>query len=233
MTRAAAPQLALVLVPGLDREAADAAEAPLARLLDRGGEALTDAELLAVLLDEEEPRRASELLERAGGLAGLPALEGLLARGPREPEIAPLRAAVELARRMARAELPERRILSRPAQVASYLHLRFAVAGQEVMGALFLDPHQRLIADREYFRGAIARASVEARPILRDALASDAFAVLLFHTHPSGDPAPSREDLAFTRRFEKAGEHVGVKLVDHLIVGNGGRWVSLKDRGGW
>jgi DNA repair protein RadC len=163
----------------------------------------------------------------------LAAPEGRLVAEPRDPDLARLRAAVELARRMARAELPERRILSRPVQVASYIHLRFARAGQEVMGALFLDPHQRLIADREYFRGSINRVMVEPRAILRDALASDAFAVLLFHSHPSGDPSPSREDLAFTRRFAKAGEHVGVTLVDHMIVGNGGRWLSLKARGGW
>jgi DNA repair protein RadC len=134
---------------------------------------------------------------------------------------------------MARAELPPRRVLSRPAQVASYLHLRFARAGQEVMGALFLDLHHRLIDVREFFRGTIRRAAVEPRTVLREALALEAAGVVLFHTHPSGEPAPSREDLLFTRRFAQAAQALGVDCIDHMIVAHGGRWASLRERGGW
>lgn len=235
MNQATAPQLTLVpaTTPAPRPQPVEEAEAPAGRLLERGGEALTDAELLAVLLDEPEPQMARRILERAGGLAGLSLLEPRLVARRRARQLARLRAALELARRMARAELPPRRILSRPHQVASYLHLRFARASQEVMGALFLDVRRRLIADREFFRGTHHRAAVEPRTVLRGALALDAAGVVLFHTHPSGDPAPSREDLLFTRRFARAAEALGVECIDHLIVAHGGGWVSLRERGGW
>ena len=104
---------------------------------------------------------------------------------------------------------------------------------QEVMGALYLDTRNRLLAEREIFRGTLNRAAVEPRPILRQGLALSAAGVILYHTHPSGDPAPSAEDLAFTRRIAEAGEVVGVRLVDHLIICPGERWVSLRQRGAW
>jgi DNA repair protein RadC len=72
----------------------------------------------------------------------------------------------------------------------------------------------------------------EPRAILKQGLLRDAAGVVIFHTHPSGDPAPSAEDLAFTRRLSEAGEAVGIRLVDHLILGAGDRWVSLRQRGG-
>ena len=140
-------------------------------------------------------------------------------------------AAVELARRLARARLPDREPLSHPQAVARYLCLRYALGEQEVMGALFLDTRNRLIDEREIFRGTLSRAAVEPRALLKQGLLRDAAALILFHTHPSGDPSPSPEDLAFTRRMGEAGEVVGIRLVDHLIVGSGSRWVSLKQRG--
>ena len=73
----------------------------------------------------------------------------------------------------------------------------------------------------------------EYRAILKEALLRSASAFLLFHTHPSGDPSPSSEDLSFTRRMAEAGELVGVKLVDHIVLGSAGRWVSLGRRGAW
>jgi DNA repair protein RadC len=146
---------------------------------------------------------------------------------------ASLLATVELARRMARAELPERDLLTHPEAVATFLALRYGLQGQEVMGALFLDTRNRLIQDNEIFRGTLNRAAVEPRAILKQGLLRNAAGFVLFHTHPSGDPSPSAEDLAFTRRMANAGEVVGLRLVDHLIIGGGGRWVSLKKRGGW
>lgn len=126
----------------------------------------------------------------------------------------------------------ERQILGAPAAVASYLALRYS-AGQEIMGALYLDTRNRLIAERELYRGTVNRCAVEPRQILADGLILGACGMVLFHTHPSGDPSPSPEDLAFTRRVAEGGELVGVRLVDHLIIGGVGRWVSLRERGAW
>ena len=117
-------------------------------------------------------------------------------------------------------------------RVATYLGLRYGISDQEVMGALYLDSRNRLVGEMELFRGALNRTTVEPRPILRQGLLRASAAFILFHTHPSGDPSPSAEDLAFTRRIASAGETVGIRLVDHVIVGRG-RWVSLRERGAW
>lgn len=127
----------------------------------------------------------------------------------------------------------EKQVLGAPAAVASYLALRYGMAGQEIMGALYVDTRNRLIAERELYRGTLNRAAVEPRKILADGLILGACGMIVFHTHPSGDPSPSPEDLAFTRRVADGGELVGVRLVDHLILGGVGRWVSLRERGAW
>ncbi len=215
-------------------------EKPRERLLLKGGASLSDGELVAVLL--RTGRRgvsslglAHELLRECGGIGGLlgagPATLRRSGLGP--AKVASLLAAVELARRLARADLPERVPLSHPRAVASYLSLRYSLKAQEVMGALYLDTRNRLLAEAELFRGTLNRAAVEPRAILKRGLLRDAAGILLFHTHPSGDPSPSAEDLAFTRRMAEAGDLIGLRLMDHLILGAGGRWVSLRQRGAW
>ncbi len=236
MKTAAVPQLHLVQPDKPARRETDP-ESPRGRLIERGSAALTDAEIVAVLLDGGSPggslQAVRAFLGRCGGLAGLGSVESLAAGAEPGPGEARLAAAVELARRLARREVPAREPMSQPARVAAYLELQYWRPGQEVMGALFVDARHRLIADREIFRGNLHRLTADPATILREALLSHAAGVVLFHTHPSTDPAPSREDLAFTRRFAKAGEVVGVELVDHVIVARGGDWVSLKERGGW
>lgn len=215
-------------------------ERPRERLLVSGEAALSDAELLAVLL--RTGRRgasaldlARELLREAGGLEGLPGLAplALRRRGVGPAKAAAVRAAVELGRRLARAQLPERDPLGHPAAVARYLALRYGLPDQEVMGALYVDTRNRLLGERELFRGTLSRAAAEPRAILKEGLLRGAAGVILFHTHPSGDPSPSAEDLAFTRRLSEAGEVVGLRLVDHLVLGPSGAWVSLRQRGAW
>ena len=129
--------------------------------------------------------------------------------------------------------MPDRQILSRRTSVARYVSLRYGIRDQEVMGAIFVDIRNRLLAEREIYRGTLNRAAVEPREILKEGLIRGAAGVVVFHTHPSGDPSPSGEDILFTRRMAEAGEVVGVRLVDHLMVTAGGGWVSLKDWGAW
>jgi hypothetical protein len=100
------------------------------------------------------------------------------------------------------------------------------------MGALFLNVRHRILGDAEMFRGTLHRAEVEPREILKECLLRGAAGVVVFHTHPSGDPTPSDADLQFTRRMAYAAALVGVDLVDHLVLGAIGRWVSLKAQGG-
>lgn len=122
-------------------------------------------------------------------------------------------------------------LLDRPEAIHRLVRVCHWREDQEVMGACYLDCRHRLLATDETFRGTLTRAAVEPRQLLRRGLALGAAGLVLWHTHPSGDPSPSAEDLAFTRRLSEAGEIVGVRLVDHIIAGTGGRFVSLRRQG--
>ena len=212
-------------------------EKPAERLLLRGPTALSDAELLAVLIrngDGAALTTAQALLQAQDGVLGLAAsaeVSALRERGLEPPEIAAVVAAVEFSRRLARGRVPDREPLSHPAAIATYLSLRYGREDQEVVGALYLDVHNRLVAEAELFRGTLRRASVEPRQILKRGLFERAAGIVLFHTHPSGDPIPSTEDIVFTRRLAEAGEVLGIRLVDHLVLGHGGQFTSLRRRG--
>jgi DNA repair protein RadC len=213
-------------------------ERPRERLLKQGSGALSDSELIAVLLRTgargiSALQMARDLIQETGGLSGLVSLtpQSLRRHGLGPAKAASLLAALEIACRVAREQLQEREPLTRPAEVARYLHLRFWSRDQEVVGALFLDSRNRLLGERELFRGTLDRAVADPREILKEALLRGAAAVILFHTHPSGDPTPSEADLVFTRRLKEAAEVVGVRLADHLVLGAAGRWVSLQQRG--
>ncbi|HXO20876.1 MAG TPA: DNA repair protein RadC [Thermoanaerobaculia bacterium] len=216
------------------------AERPRERLLDQGSAALSDAELIAVLLRTGKVGASAlqvsmELLQDVDGLAGLLGMSApsLRRHGIGPAKAASVLAAVEIGRRLAREELPDRQPLTRPAEVVRYLAIRYRLRDQEMMGALFVDIKNRLIGEREIFRGTMNRAAVEPREVLKESLLRGAAGVILFHNHPSGDPAPSAEDRLFTRRMEQAGEIVGVRLVDHLVLGSSGRWVSVRGRTSW
>lgn len=219
-------------------EAEPPEERPRERLLRGGPAGLSDGELLSVILRTGLPGRrvrvlARELLRELGGLEGLAlaSCSSLERHGLGPVRVATLLAAVEIGRRLARAVVPQRDPMSHPGAVASYLRLRYCRGEQEVMGALYVDARNRLLGESEIFSGTLSRAAVEPRAILKQALLRDAAGIILFHTHPSGDPTPSAEDLSFTRRMREAAEIVGVRLVDHLILGNGGRWTSLERLG--
>ncbi|HVT60828.1 MAG TPA: DNA repair protein RadC [Thermoanaerobaculia bacterium] len=202
--------------------------------------ALSDCELVATLLSggkvrESSLKRARALLAESGGLSALPVAsrDTLLYLGLSETQASALLVACELACRLAREQIPERKPLRRPAEVALYLSLRYQQRDQEVMGAVFLDLRHRMLGEREIFRGTLSRAAVEPREILKQCLLRGAAGVVLFHTHPSGDPSPSGEDLDFTRRMADAAAVIGVDLIDHLVLGTAGRWVSLREKAVW
>jgi DNA repair protein RadC len=176
---------------------------------------------------------AQDLLRQIGGLIGLMnADESVqLLRGVGRGKASTLLAAVELGRRLAKARFHERDVLNEPAIVADYLALRYSTLDQEILGALYLNARNHLIAEREVYRGTLSRMVVEPRVIIKEALLRSACSMILFHTHPSGDPNPSMEDLEFTRRMLEAGKLLNIRLLDHLILGAHGRWVSLARRG--
>lgn len=214
------------------------ADRPRERLLRSGAAALSDAELVAVLLRSGRPGRsvlamAEDFLAACGGLASLSTCNLEIAKGQKlgDVQAASLLAAIEIGRRLARHAVPAE-LLEDPAIVARYLYLKYGRGDQEVMGALYLDVHNRHVGESECFRGTLMKMVVEPRPILREAMKRNAHGILLFHHHPSGDPTPSREDLNFTERMRLCCETMGFELLDHLILG-GDRWVSLRRLRPW
>ncbi len=139
-------------------------------------------------------------------------------------------AVLELGRRLSHDSLSKKNLLSDPATVRRYLIERLSGETQEVMGGLLLDSKNRLVKDALLFRGTVSHASVAPAPLFRQAILAGAAGVILYHNHPSGDPEPSPEDLATTRRFAAAGREIGIEVKDHVVVGRG-RFVSFHERG--
>jgi len=212
---------------------------PRERLQRLGPSSLSNEELLALLLGTGTPGesvldRARRLLAEKGGLAGLSGMtppELSSERGIGPARAAAIVAAVEIARRLPAETLAGRDLLNEPRLVKDYLRHSQADDSQERTGALFLNARNRLLKnDPDIYRGTLDRAVVEPREILRRALLGRAAAVILYHNHPSGDPTPSREDREFTRRLAAAAEAVGVRLLDHIVVGRDGA-VSFREAG--
>jgi len=215
-----------------------ALERPRERLLAQGPAALTDAELLAILLRTGVIGRpvldlAREILARFGGVAGLLAAstaEMRAVRGVGAAKAAELKAVVELARRALKEEITRDDALNSPQAVRDYLRLTLASLPYEVFVALFLDSQNRLLAADELFRGTLAQTSVYPREVVKAALSRNAAAVIFAHNHPSGVAEPSRADELLTQSLKQALSLVDIRTLDHFIVA-GQRVISLAERG--
>lgn len=202
-------------------------ERPRERLLAHGPATLADAELLAVLLGSGIRGKSAvalgrELLAEAGGLGALLAADGVgNARGLGPAKRARLASALELARRCLADELHRGPPLTSPGDSAAYLKARLAHLPYEVFMCLFLDNRHRVLACEELFRGTIDGAAVHPREVVRACLKRNAAAVIFAHNHPSGVAEPSAADRAITRELRDALGLVGVRVLDHLVVGAG------------
>ncbi|MCZ8252268.1 MAG: DNA repair protein RadC [Hylemonella sp.] len=202
---------------------------PREKLLARGPGALSDAELLALLLrtglaGKGVLQLAQELLDHFGGLSGLlhadaAALESIKGLGPAKR--AELVAVLELARRALAEQLRERAALDSPQAVKDYLQLQLASKKHECFAVLFLDNQHRLLALEELFRGTLAQTSVYPREVVLRALHHHAAAVVLAHNHPSGTVQPSRADETLTQALKAALALIDVRVLDHVIVAPG------------
>ena len=199
---------------------------PREKLLARGPGALSDAELLALLLrtgmaGKHVLQLAQELLDTFGGIAGLlatdvAALKAIKGLGPaKQAEIA---AVMEIARRALAQPLQQRALLNDPQDATDFLRLQLGDRPHEVFALLLLDSQHRLIAFEELFRGTVNQASVYPREVVLRALHHQAAAVVLAHNHPSGLAEPSAADVALTRNLIDALALVGVRVLDHIVV---------------
>jgi DNA repair protein RadC len=151
-------------------------------------------------------------------------------RGFGMAKVAVLKAAIELARRLARDELRQGNALTSPEAVRDYLRLSLATLPHEAFMALFLDSQHRLLAAEELFRGTLAQTSVYPREVLKAALAHNAAAVIFAHNHPSGVAEPSRADELLTQALKQALSLVDIRTLDHFVVA-GSQVVSFAERG--
>ena len=211
---------------------------PREKLLARGAAALSDAELLALLLRSGLPGKnalqmGQELVDTFGGVAGLlhtgpNALKTIKGLGPAKQ--AELVAVLELARRALAEELKEKTLFDTPQAVRDYLQLQLGSRTHEIFAVLFLDSQHRLIVLEELFRGTLTQTSVYPREVVVRALALNAASVVLAHNHPSGAAKPSRADEALTQTLKAALALVDVRVLDHVIVAQGDA-LSMAEKG--
>lgn len=201
---------------------------PREKLLARGAAALSDTELLALLLRTGTAGRG--VLQLAQDLLA-PADQGGFVKGVGgSAKRAELAAVMELARRALAQQLGEREVFSSPGAVKQYLQLRLAARPHEVFAVLFLDAQNRLVALEELFRGTLTQTSVYPREVVQQALQHRAAGVVLAHNHPSGTVQPSRADEARTQTLKAALALVDVGVLDHVIVAPGGA-LSMAEHG--
>ena len=194
-------------------------DSPASRLARHGASVLSERELLSLLGVECGDLRELAMECHDGVPLGLPPAAGRR-----------VAAALELGRRLRLPAEDARPRISASADAARYLLPRYGDRPVETFGLLALDVRQRLRRECEISTGCLTSSLVHPREVFRAAILARAVGVLLFHNHPSGDPEPSAEDIALTRRLASAGTLLGIPVLDHVVLG-AGRYVSLKDRG--
>jgi DNA repair protein RadC len=215
-----------------------AGERPRERLAQYGPESLSTAELLAIVLrvgarGESAIRLAERLLSEFRGLAGLararvPQLAALPGMGLAKSS--QVKASFELGKRLAASTEGPRPVVRGAADAAALVMEELRHREQECLAAVFLDTRNQVICTRVLMVGTLTGSPAHPREIFREALAQGCASLIVCHNHPSGDPTPSKDDIALTARLVEAGELMGVPVLDHIVVG-GGRYVSLREAG--
>lgn len=211
---------------------------PRERLLRQGPEALSNAELLAILLrtgtqGHSAVDLADQILKRMGGIhalidADLEELIGVPGIGP--AKATQLKAAIEIGRRVARIKRESRPQLLTPGDAADYMMDRLRFQLKEHFVVLHLDSKNGLIGEEIVSVGSLNALIVHPREIFKTALKRSAAAIICLHNHPSGDPTPSFEDVEVTRRLVDCGRLLGVEVLDHIVVGEN-CFLSMKEKG--
>jgi DNA repair protein RadC len=211
-----------------------ASDRPLYRLVQHGCRALSNAELLALVLGRADGLDlAQELLVRFGSLhrlarANRQTLTRVRGIGP--AQAARLAAVLELSRRLQLPDGEEPPRVTCPSDAVALLAPAMAALDQEELRVMLLDTRNRVLGVHTIYKGSLNTSVVRVGEIFRPAIEAPAAAIIVAHNHPSTDPSPSPEDVHVTRQIAQAGKLLDIEVLDHLIVASGGRHVSLKER---
>lgn len=210
---------------------------PRERLAQLGPQALSDAELIAIIL--RSGAQGINAIDMATDIIRYYRTLPALARasftdlqqhhGIGEAKSAQILAAIELGRRVLRAMPEDRPRVDSPETVARLLLSELAYADQEHVKVVLIDSRNTVIATPTIYKGTLNTTSIRVGEIFKEAIRNNAAAIIIAHNHPSGDPTPSPEDVILTRRIVEAGRLLNIDVLDHLILGHN-RWVSMKER---
>lgn len=213
---------------------------PREKLLDKGAEAMSETELLAILLrtgnastGESAVDQARLLLNQFGGLRGLDSAtiaELRAIKGIGAAKTAQLKAGLEIGRRMGRAKWEVGRPLRSSEDVFRHFRERLEKEKREIFYVVLLTNKNRKIREVKVSEGSLTASLVHPREVYNSVIRESAAAVIFVHNHPSGDPAPSPEDLEITRRLKEVGEVMGIRVLDHVVIGHD-RYFSFSERG--
>lgn len=216
-------------------------ERPREKMLKQGPQALSDAELLALVIRSGDPgsRQSAidlgrELIAHFGSnlreLGSADIAELCRIKGMGLAKATSIKAAFTLASRFQARKLERLERFTSPRQVFDYFHHEFRDCRKEYFLTLLLDGKNRIIRRVQVSEGSLNQSIVHPREVFAPAVRESSAALILVHNHPTGDPAPSHEDIAITRRLKEAGEIMGIRVLDHIIVGDG-EYVSFVERG--
>lgn len=231
-------------MPGMRLKDQPASERPRERLAEKGADALTPAELIAILLRTGLKGRnvvevGKEMVQKYGTLqtlarASVEELQSIKGVGP--DKAVTLKAAFSLAERMAKEMNGESPLMDNPEAVANYMRESVRLNERETFRIILLNTRRRLIEEKKIADGTLDTLLVHPREVFKPAIASNAAAIILLHNHPSGDPSPSEADIKITRDLIRAGQLLRIEVLDHVILGRATQerpkdYVSLRELG--
>jgi len=212
-------------------------ERPREKLISRGAPALSNAELMAIILrtgrqGETVVQLAARILKDFGGWPGLLKTDFDRLRethGLGEAKACELLAVMEIGRRLLLDAPEERRQIKSPADVANWLMLEMGGFPQERLRVLLLNTRNQITGHRDLYSGTVNQSNVRVSELFKDAIKETSVAIILVHNHPSGDPAPSSDDIRVTAQAVEAGRLLDIEVLDHIIIGDQ-NYISLRDR---
>ncbi|KZE40005.1 hypothetical protein AV656_01630 [Bhargavaea cecembensis] len=212
------------------------ADRPRERLIHQGAESLSNQELIAILLRSgtrqesvlQLSNRVLAFFDRIQDMQHATLEEMTSVKGIGEAKAVQLLAAVELGKRLTRKQSTERYVIRSPEDAAAYLMPDMSNLNQEHFVVLFLNVKNEVLHSRTIFIGSLNSSIVHPREVFREAVKRSAASIICAHNHPSGNPAPSPEDIEVTKRLAEAGKIVGIDLLDHIIIGDH-KFLSLKE----